>query len=46
MKICVGIISYLPDGESIRFQRFKKLVNLLSRIDKVFKLPVLIIAQN
>jgi len=46
MKICVGIISYLPDGESIRFQRFKKLINLLSRIDKVFKLPILIIAQN
>lgn len=45
MKICVGIISYLPDGE-LRQKRLAKLLNLLKRIDELFGIPIMIVAQN
>lgn len=41
----IGIISYLPDNEA-RAIRQKKLETLLVRCDVVFKLPIMIIAQN
>lgn len=46
MKICIGIISYLPDDKYLRDNRFNKLCNLLLRLDKLFKLPIIIICQN
>ena len=46
MKICVGIISYLPDKEDIRQRRFEKLKKLINDLDYFFDLPILIVAQN
>ena len=46
MKICVGIISYLPSDEQIRKQRLAKLNRLLSKCDQLFKIPIVIVAQN
>lgn len=46
MKICIGIISYLPDDNRLRNNRFGKLCNLLLRLDDLFKLPIIIIGQN
>lgn len=47
MKICIGIISYLPDEEESRKVRVQRLKKLLNRLDSNFKdLPILIIAQN
>lgn len=46
MKICVGIISYLPDKEDIRKRRFEKLKKLINNLDYFFDLPILIVAQN
>ena len=46
-KICIGIISYLPDDEDRRLVRIQRLKKLLNRCDSNFKnLPILIIAQN
>lgn len=46
VNICIGIISYLPDKESTRKVRIKRLNNLLSILNTTFKLPIIIIAQN
>lgn len=46
MDICIGIISYLPDAPEIRKARLEKLNNLLKKCDEIFKLPIIIIAQN
>lgn len=46
MNICIGIISYLPSDESVRKKRLTKLNNLLIQCDNLFKLPIVIIAQN
>ena len=46
MKICIGIISYLPDDSKIRFNRLEKLKILISNCNKIFNLPIIIIAQN
>ena len=46
MKKVIGIISYLPDDIKIRDARIKKLTNLLNRIENLFQLPVILIAQN
>ena len=46
MNICVGIISYLPQDTSIREKRLNKLNNLIARCDQLFKIPIIIIAQN
>jgi len=45
MNKCIGIISYLPDGE-VGEKRFKLLLSLLIKIDTYFHLPVYILAQN
>jgi len=43
----IGIISYLPDNEKIRNNRFKKLCNLIDQCNFIFgNLPIMIIAQN
>lgn len=42
----IGIISYLPDDESIRDKRIKLLTNLLYKLDSTFNLPIIIVAQN
>ena len=46
MDICIGIISYLPDDDSLKNKRLSKLNNLLVKCDTLFKLPIIIIAQN
>lgn len=52
MKKAIGIISYLPDGNSIcsstikRENRFKKLISLIRKCDQLFNLPIILIAQN
>lgn len=46
MKICIGIISYLPDNQDIKLKRLSKLNNLISSCDRLFKLPIIIISQN
>lgn len=42
----IGIISYLPDNESIRNNRKQKLDRLLNKCNSLFKLPIIIVAQN
>lgn len=42
----IGIISYLPDDETIRSHRKEKLDILISKLNKLFNLPIVIIAQN
>ena len=46
MKICIGIISYLPDSEEKRLFRQIKLLQLIESCNKLFNLPIVIIAQN
>ena len=52
MKICIGIISYLPEanddrGKVIRFRRIGKIVNLINQCNNIFGgIPILIVAQN
>ena len=46
MNICIGIISYLPDDQEIRKHRAEQLNKLLGQCDTMFKLPIIIIAQN
>jgi len=46
MNICIGIISYLPDDNEVRLSRIKRLNNLLIKCDELFRLPILIVAQN
>lgn len=46
MNICIGIISYLPDDQEIRKHRAEQLNKLLGQCDTMFKLPIMIIAQN
>ena len=47
IKICIGIISYLPDDEESRVVRVQRLKKLLNRCEANFKnLPIIIIAQN
>lgn len=45
MKICIGIISYFPDGDkrNVRIDRANKVIDDCNRL---FNLPILIIAQN
>lgn len=45
LKKLIGIISYLPENQSIRAQRFLNLLKLLKDCFK-FNLPIMIIAQN
>ena len=42
----IGIISYLPDDLEIRNHRKNKLLNLIFKCNCLFKLPIIIIAQN
>jgi len=46
MKICIGIVSYMPDNKLIREIRVEKINNLLRQCDELFGLPIIIIAQN
>lgn len=46
MKICIGIISYLPDNKKIREKRVEKLKQLILKCDQLFNLPILVITQN
>ena len=45
MKICIGIISYFPDDDKreIRIERAKKVIE---DCNKLFDLPIIIVAQN
>lgn len=42
----IGIISYLPENKAIRQIRQNKLDTLLEKCNKLFNLPIIIIAQN
>lgn len=44
-NICVGIPSYIPDGEN-RARRLEKVKETLTRIDEKLNIPIIIIAQN
>ena len=46
MKVCIGIISYLPDNSSVREVRRRKMLQLIDTCNKLFNLPILIVAQN
>ena len=46
MDICIGIISYLPDDEEARGVRISRLNDLIYTCNRIFKLPIIIIAQN
>ena len=46
MKICIGIISYLPDDPKIRAARKEKLKNLIIKCNEIFNLPIIMVAQN
>lgn len=46
MKVCIGIISYLPDDKVKRAHRIGKLNSLLLQCDTLFKLPIVVVAQN
>lgn len=46
MKICIGIISYLPDEEKIRSTRRERLYKVIERCNELFSLPIIIVAQN
>lgn len=46
MKVCIGIVSYLPEDEQVRAVRVKRLNHLLDQCKRLYGLPVLIIAQN
>ena len=45
MKICIGIISYFPEGpkRNVRIERASKVID---DCNKLFNLPIIIIAQN
>lgn len=45
-KICIGIISWLPDDTEARKVRISRLNQLLYHCVKMFELPIIIIAQN
>lgn len=46
MKICIGIISYLPDDIKLREVRKGRLHNVISKCNELFSLPIIIVAQN
>ena len=46
VNACVGIISYFSDDEEIRNKRLAKLNILIQDIDRIFNVPIIIIAQN
>lgn len=46
MKICIGIISYLPNNQESREVRKNKINNLIDKCNEIFNLPILIVAQN
>ena len=46
MKICIGMISYLPEN-NMRSKRIESLQNLFNKLDELFpELPVLIVTQS
>lgn len=46
MKICIGIISYLPDDKELRNIRIDRLNKTILDCNRLFNLSILIIAQN
>lgn len=45
MKICIGIVSYLPDNE-LRNLRLEHCKRLIEQCDEIFNVPIIFIAQN
>ena len=45
MKICIGIISYLPDGKD-REIRLERLKDTIVKCSDLFSLPIIVVAQN
>jgi len=43
---CIGIISYLPNKWSHRNNRIIKLITLLDKVNNLFNLPIILLAQN
>lgn len=46
MDKVIGIISYLPDTPFKRAKRQELITNLVSKLDELFNLPIIIVAQN
>ena len=46
LKAVMGIISYLPDDPKLRLLRANRLNELIQQIDRIFNIPIMIIAQN
>ena len=46
MRICIGIISYLPDDNDKRNNRRSKLLKLINTCNTLFNLPIIVVAQN
>ena len=45
-KICIGIISYLPDDPVSREVRKSRALSLIRQCDNWFRIPIIVIAQN
>ena len=46
MNICIGIISYLPDGGKAREIRRSRAVRLFDQCQRLLNLPIIVVAQN
>lgn len=47
MKICIGIISYIPDKLTQKIARRNSISDLIGTINKIFSgIPIIVIAQN
>lgn len=46
MKICIGIISYFPDDKELRNIRIDRLNKTIFDCNRLFNLPIIIVAQN
>ena len=45
-NVCIGIISWFPDINTIRGVRIRRLQNLINQCNLLLNLPIIIIAQN
>ena len=46
MNICVGIISYFPDNDTLRLTRMNTFIQLIDKCNLCFDIPIFVIAQN
>lgn len=46
MNICIGIISYFPDDPNLRKERVTRANKVIDDCNRLFNLPIIIIAQN